>query len=64
MREWLGLKDLLIHNRPPSSAHIAELECQISNLSGEIERQSGGLLDQRDAAVDLRQRLKHLLETS
>ena len=24
----------------------------------------GGLLDQRDAAVDLRHRLKHLLETS
>ena len=41
-----------------------KLECQISILSREIERQSGGLLDQRDAAVDLRQRLKHLLETS
>lgn len=26
--------------------------------------QSGGLLDQRDTAVDLRQRLKRLLETS
>ena len=46
------------------TAHIAELERQISNLSREIERQSGGLLDQRDAAVDLRQRLKHLMETS
>ena len=41
-----------------------KLECQISNLSRDIERQSGGLLDQRDEAVDLRQRLKHLLETS
>ena len=41
-----------------------KLECQISNLSREVERQSGGLLDQRDAAVDLRQRIKHLLETS
>ena len=41
-----------------------KLERQISNLSREIERQSGGLLDQRDTAVDLRQRLKHLLETS
>ena len=50
--------------RDQLTAHIAELECQISNLSREIERQSGGLLDQRDAAVDLRQRLKHLLETS
>ena len=46
------------------TAHIAELERQISNLSREIEMQSGGLLDQRDAAVDLRQRLKHLVETS
>ena len=50
--------------RDQLTAHIAELERQISNLSREIERQSGGLLDQRDAAVDLRQRLKHLLETS
>ena len=41
-----------------------KLECQISNLSREIERQSGGLLDQRDAAVDLRQRLKGLQENS
>ena len=46
---------------PPMSA---ELERQITNLSREIELQSGGLLDQRDAAVDLRQRLKRLLETS
>ena len=45
-------------------AHVAELQIQISNLSREIELQSGGLLDQRDAAVDLRQRLKRLLETS
>ena len=50
--------------RDQLTAHIAELKRQISNLSREIERQSGGLLDQRDAAVDLRQRLKHLLETS
>ena len=50
--------------RDQLTAHVAELESQISNLSREIERQSGGLLDQRDAAVDLKQRLKHLLETS
>ncbi len=42
-------------------AHFAELERQISTLSREIELQSGGLLDQRDVAVDLRQRLKHQL---
>ena len=50
--------------RDQLTAHIADLERQISNLSREIERQSGGLLDQRDAAVDLRQRLKRLLENS
>ena len=41
------------------TAHVAELERQITNLSQEIERQTGGLLDQRDAAVDLGQRLVH-----
>ena len=50
--------------RDQLTAHVAELEGQISNLSREIERQSGGLLDQRDAAMDLRQCLKRLLETS
>ena len=50
--------------RDQLTAHVAELEPQISNLSREIELQSGGLLDQRDAAVDLSQRLQHLLETS
>ena len=50
--------------RDQLTAHVAELERQISNLSREIGRQSGGLLDQRDAAVDLRQGLKHLLEIS
>ena len=50
--------------RDQLTAHVAELERQISNLSREIELQSGSLLDQRDAAVDLRQRLKGLLETS
>ena len=39
-----------------------KLERQISYLSREIERQSGGLLDQRDAAVDLRDRLQRQLE--
>ena len=32
--------------RDQLTAHIAELERQISTLSREIERQSGGLLDQ------------------
>ena len=42
------------------TAHVAELERQITNLSQEIERQTGGLLDQRDAAVDLGQRLGYM----
>ena len=50
--------------RDQLTAHVAELESQISNLSREIELKSGGLLDQRDSAVDLRQRLKHMLEGS
>ena len=50
--------------RDQLTAHVAEVEHQISNLSREIERQSGGLLDQRDSAVDLRQRFKHMLEGS
>ena len=61
---WLPKAVAKPFHRDQLTAHIAELECQISNLSREIERQFGGLLDQRDAAVDLRQRLKHLLETS
>ena len=50
--------------RDQLTAHVKEVGRQISNLSREIERQSGGLLDQRDSAVDLRQRLKHMLEGS
>ena len=61
---WLPKAVVQPFYRDQLTAHIAELERQISNLSREIERQSGGLLDQRDAAVDLRQRLKHLLGTS
>ena len=40
--------------RDQLTAHVAELECQITNLSREIELQSGDLLDQKDAALDLR----------
>ena len=50
--------------RDQLTAHIAELKRQISNLSREIERQSGGLLDQRDAAVDLNDLCAQSLGTS
>ena len=49
--------------RDQLTAHVAELERQFTNLGREIERQSGGLLDQREAAVDLRQRFKDRLTT-
>ena len=48
--------------RDQLTAHVVELESQIPNISREIEQQTDGMLDQRDAAVDLRQRLKALLE--
>ena len=59
---WLPKAIAQPFNRDQLTAHVAELERQITSLSREIERQSGGLLDQRDAAVDFRQRLKGLLE--
>ena len=40
--------------RDQLTAQVADLERQIINISWEIEKQTGGLLDQRDAAVDLR----------
>ena len=60
---WLTKSVAQPFYRDQLTAHVAELERQITNLSRKIELQSGGLLDQRDAAVDLRQRLKHLLES-
>ena len=50
--------------RDQLTAHVTELERQVSNLSQEIERQSGGLLDQRDAAVDLNDLCAQSLGTS
>ena len=61
---WLSKAVVQPFYRDQLTAHVAELERQISNLSREIELKSGGLLDQRDAAVDIRQRLKRLLENS
>ena len=36
------------------TAHVAELECPITNISRDIELKSSSLLDQRDAAVNVR----------
>ena len=51
-------------NRHQLTAHVAELERQISHRSRRMNRQTSGLLDQRDTAVDVRQRLVHLLTPS
>ena len=50
--------------RDQLTAHVAELERQITNLSQDIELQSGGLLDQGDPAVDLRQRIRYMHVTT
>ncbi len=62
---WLpkGIAQPFYREQLTAHVHVAELKRQITNLSREIELQSGGLLDQRDAAVDLRQSLKYVLET-
>ena len=46
--------------RDQLTAHVVELERQISNLNREIERQSVSLLDQQDVAVDPRYTLMSL----
>ena len=43
--------------RDQLTAHVAELEHQISSLSREIELQSGRLHNQRNVAIDLRKLL-------
>ena len=42
--------------------HIHYLDQKLGRLNGEIERAAGGILDDRDAAADLRDRLKRELE--
>ena len=42
--------------------HILYLDQKLGRLNEEIERAAGGILDDRDAAADLRDRLKRELE--
>ena len=42
--------------------HIAYLDSKIGNLNHELVQRAGGLLDDRDAAADLRDRLKRELQ--
>ena len=42
--------------------HIHYLDQKLGRLNEEIERAAGGILDDRDAAADLRDRLKRELE--
>ena len=43
-------------------AHLAYLDSKIGTLNSELERRVGGVLDDRDAASDLRDRLQRQLE--
>ena len=43
-------------------AHILYLDSKIGTLNSELERRVGGVLDDRDAAADLRDRLQRELD--
>ena len=43
-------------------AHILYLDSKIGTLYSELERRVGGVLDDRDAAADLRDRLQRELD--
>ena len=43
-------------------AHLAYLDSKIGTLNSELERRVGGVLDDRDAAADLRDRLQRQLD--
>ena len=61
---WLPKAVVQPFYRDQLTAHVAELERQIGHRSRSMNRQTSGLLDQRDTAVDVRQRLVHLLPPS
>ena len=42
-------------------AHIAYLDTKLASLNHELEQLAGGVLDDRDAAADLRERLQREL---
>ena len=44
-------------------AHILYLDSKIGTLNSELERRVGGVLDNRDAAADLRDRLQRELDS-
>ena len=44
--------------------HLKYLDSKIGRLNEEIERAAGGVLDDRDAAADLRDRLQRQLSAS
>ena len=43
-------------------AHILYLDSKIGTLNSELEKRAGGVLDDRDAAADLRDRLQRQLD--
>ena len=42
--------------------HLSHLNFKIAELNGDLERAGGGILDSRDEAVDLRDRLQIALD--
>ena len=42
--------------------HLSYLNFKIAELNGDLEKAAGGILDSRDEAVDLRDRLQRELD--
>ena len=59
---WLPAN--LHHYENQVKAHLAYLDSKIDTLNSELQRRVGGVLDDRDAAADLRDRLKRELAST
>ena len=59
---WSGWLPANLHRYEKQIAdHITYLDLKIDGLNKDLEHVAGGVLDDRDAAADLRDRLKHEL---
>ncbi|KZR88740.1 hypothetical protein [Synechococcus sp. MIT S9508] len=60
---WLGWLPSNLHRYEEQvRQHIAYLDGKLSTLNRELEQLAGGVLDNRDAAADLRERLQRQLD--
>ena len=60
---WIGWLPSNLHRYEEQvRQHIAYLDSKISNLNHSLEQLAGGVLDDRDAAADLRERLQRELD--